>query len=214
MSIKFRVEQPFNFSQYNYIVVFNTTGDGVTPFANGQQNNYRGYSFALVVGGTAGSATVHAYQYFRPPGSPNFQLPQLLQLYPTPQQLQYIPNSNGQGTEYTVIFDRRIFFGIATPSPGPSSSASPSPSPSPSSSPTPTATPFGTVWNFNFFVGSQTYIPVDSLGQGGATDSTYQSAVLDTTQVFDTGAFFAAPHVAPPNDPAATITGGDIANNP
>lgn len=204
MSVKFRVKQPFNFAQYSYLVVFNTTGDGTTPVANGQQTNYKGYSFALIVEGTGGTAQVRAAQYYRPPGTPSFQQPVLLALNPTPQQLRLVTNSDGQNTEFTVVFDRHVFLGVATPTPGPSAG--------PTATPTPTLA--GT-WNFNYFVASGAqYTPVDSLGQNGPTDVSYQSPSLDTTQPFDTGAFYAAIHVAPPSDPSATIVGGDIASNP
>ena len=209
MSVKFRVKQPFNFAQYSYLVVFNTSGDGTTPVANGQQTNYKGYSFALIVEGSSGTAQIRAAQYYRPPGTPSFQQPVLLNLNPALQQLRLVTNSDGQNTEFTIIFDRHIFLGVATPTPGPT--ASPTPTANPSTSPTPPAT----LWNFNYFVasGSQ-YTPVDSLGQGGATDISYQSPTLDVTQPFDTGAFLASLHISPPNDPSATIVGGDIASNP
>jgi hypothetical protein len=224
MSVKFRVQQQFNFSQYSYLIVFNTSGDGVTPRANGIQTNWRGYSFALIVGGTGGSSQVTAYQYYRPPGSPGYQQPQLIRLQPTQQQLVYTANSNGQNTEFTIMFDRTIFFGINTPGPSASGSATPSPSASPSPSPTGSASPtpmptisgqLATIWQFNFFTASGAlYTPIDSLGIGGPNDTSYNSAALDTTQVFDTGAFFPQSHIAPPSDPSATIAGGDIANNP
>lgn len=225
MSVKFRVNGTFNFSQYQYMVVFNTTGDGTTPRANGQQTNYVGYSFALSIGGSGGSTQVIPYQYYRPPGAPSTQQPVLQALPFTPQQVIYIPNSNGQGTEFTVIFDRNLFFGIGTPAPSSAPSASPSASPSPSPSGSPSASPSptpiasnapATVWNFNYFVAQPNQnglpIPVDSLGIGGPNDTSYQSANLDTTQSFDTTFFVQAGNH--PSDPSAQISGGEIANNP
>lgn len=217
ISVTFKVAQPFNFAKYSYLIVFNTSGDGYTPLANGQQSNYRGYSVALVVDGSSGSFTARAAQYYRPPGTPSFQQPSLQWLSPAPQQLQSTISSDG--TSFTLLVDRHVFLGIATPTPGPTATASPTASPtatptgSPSPSPSPTAQ--GLAWNFNYFVAAgSTYTPVDSLGSGGATDTSYQSPSLPVTQAFDTGIFNAQLHVAPPSDPSATIVSGEIANNP
>ena len=192
MTVKFNVQSPFNFASYRYVFIFNTTGDGITPYGNVLQTNYQGYSFALVVssngGGTAG---VQAVQYIRQAGS---NTPLLANLNPSPVQLQFNPNSNGLGTQFTVTFARALFYGYVTPSPGPGTSSTPSPTPSP----TPTATPTGTSpspsptasasaapypttqaqvnWTFNAFV-SQPGAPsaLDSMGSGGGTDTTFQS---------------------------------------
>ena len=233
MSVKFRVMQPFNFQTYSYVIVFNTSGDGNTPRANGTQTNYAGYSFAIIVGGTTGTgtATANLYQYYRPP---NVTVPQLVPLQPTSNLFIFYPNTNGQGTEFTVTFARSLFYGInntpgptstasATPSPSPSPSVSPSGSPSASPSSSPTALPSGApaqIWHFNYFVasgtvGGQNLLPVDSLGAipTGANDTTYVSPELDTSTQFDiqiipnTGSH--PSDMGPDN-----IAGGEIANNP
>lgn len=221
MSVKFRVMQPFNFQSYSYMIVFNTTGDGTTPRANGTQTNYQGYSFAILVSGSGGAATAQLYQYYRPPG---YTAPQLIGIQTTPQQLQFYPNTNGQNTEFTVIFDRSLFFGINNtpgPSSSPSSSPSASPSSSPSASPSATPTPLGAPaqnWNFNFFVAQgplSNLIPVDSLGAGGPNDATYASPSLDTQSQFDMQITVQAPLGSHPSDQGAdTIQSGEIANSP
>ena len=139
MSVKFRVMQPFNFQTYSYVIVFNTSGDGNTPRANGTQTNYAGYSFAIIVGGTTGTgtATANLYQYYRPP---NVTVPQLVPLQPTSNLFIFYPNTNGQGTEFTVTFARSLFYGINN-TPGPTSTASATPSPSPSPSVSPSGSP-------------------------------------------------------------------------
>lgn len=232
MSVKFRVQSGFNFSGNSYAIVFNTSGSNVTPLPTGTQTNWAGYSLAIVVGGAGGNVTPFAFSYFRPNNTT--QAPVLYPIGATPQQLTWMPNSNGQGTEFTIIFATIISqFNIsATPTPSPtpttSASASPTPTPTPSSSaspsPSPTASGVGVsnLWNYNFFVvqgqvaqyqsqGSLTI--VDSLGLGGANDTSYTNqAQLDISTAFDTGAFYAigAPHTQ--NSDA--LAGGDIANNP
>jgi len=221
MSVKFRVDQPFNFQNYSYMIVFNTNGDGTTPRANGTQTNYQCYSFAILVTASGtGSPTAIAYQYYRPPG---YTAPQLIALQPTQQQLQFYPNTNGQNTEFTVIFARSIFFGINnTPPPSSSSpSASPSASPttSPSTSPSPVPTQSGAPaanWQFNFFVAQgslSNLIPVDSLGSGGPSDTTYSSPTLDTTTQFDIPITLQVGN-HPSDQGPDNIQSGEIANNP
>jgi hypothetical protein len=237
MSCKFDVNGPFNFQSYNYAMVFNTSGTTITPVALGSNNAYAGYSFAIIVGNTSGGVQANAYQFVRPNNNQN-TAPIVVQLVTTPGQLQLYTNTNGQGTEFTVIFQRSIVNGITTPSPSPGTTASaspssspiptaspspsPSPSGSPSGSPSPSPTPIGgsaTTWYFNYFVtqtiaSGQPLIILDSLGAQGGQDATYtDSTPLYTDQVFNGPPFYtlAGNH---PSDPAAQIASGTIANNP
>jgi hypothetical protein len=228
MTVKFRIAGTFNFSQYSYVVVFNTTGDGVTPRAAGATNNWDGYSFAIVVSGANGTATANAWSYYRPTSN-TAQIPVLLPIVTTPQQLTFTPNSNGQNNEFTVIFDRAIANAFVTPAPGetatPTASASASASPTSSASATasPATTPSGVVsnkWNYNLFVaqgapqqGQPVNTIVDSLGQGGPTDTSYvdPQALMVNTSFDYTFYSIAGNH---PTDTSADITGGEILNNP
>ena len=62
IAIHFDVESPFNFSNYQYMIVFNTTGTGVTPSTDTVQTNWAGYSFALVALGIGGTTYAEAVQ--------------------------------------------------------------------------------------------------------------------------------------------------------
>ena len=229
MSVKFRVQSGFNFSSDSYAIVFNTSGTTTTPLPVTLANNYSGYSMAIVVGGSGGAIQCLAYYYYRP--NTTSQVPVLYPIGATPQQLIFQSNTNGQGTEFTVIFDRilALFSATTTPTPSPSASASVSPSASPSTtpsgSPSPSPTSSGVAvsndWQFNFFVvqgqvqqfesqGSLTII--DSLGAGGPNDQTYNSQTLDVSMAFDTGAFYTQTGNHPST--ADALAGGDIANNP
>ncbi len=219
MSVKFRVQTAFNFSTDSYAIVLNTSGSGVTPLPQTFSNNFAGYSMAIVVGGVGGAVQAQAYYYYRP--STTSQIPVLYPIGATPQQLIFQANTNGQGTEFTVIFDRvlALFSATTSPTPSPTTSPSASPSASPSPSPTSSGVAVSNLWNFNFFViqGQQTgYVPQgtigDSLGSGGANDNTYSSPQLDVSLAFDTGAFYAQTG-SHPSIPDA-LAGGDIANNP
>lgn len=192
MSVRFTVEAPFAFSTYDYIVVFNTTGNGITPLPNvGANDNYQGFSDALVVSGNAtGAVNVVPVQYV----ANGTSLPPTVYPLTVPgQDLNFIANSNGEGTQFEVQFKRAIFSSLtatATPSPTPTPPGA-TPSPTPTTTPTPVVS---TTWLANCFVTSQgtvgqsetSYAPVDSLGQGGGNDNTYVfSPPLNTTIVFD-----------------------------
>lgn len=219
MVVKFDVQAPFNFSNYQYWVVFNTTGDGNTPGTIPFTNNYAGYSSGIVVGGANGGTYATAYQWVRNnnPAIP----PTLFQLHPTAQQIQYTANSNGAGTEFTVLFQRQIFAPIAaTPAPDRIAANRRSPNAStPSPSPTPTATPlpFATNWTFNAFVtqgniqGQPTF--VDSMGAGGPVSPQYAccNPGLQINTNFDNTyyALFSGTQL----DPTAQIVSVEIGNN-
>jgi hypothetical protein len=219
MSVKFNVQTAFNFSSDSYAIVFNTSGSGVTPLPVTLSNNYAGYSIAIVVGGAGGAIQPVAFYYYRPNNTS--QIPVLYPIGATQQQLILTLNSNGQGSQFTVVFSRALALFSATTTPTPSPSTTPSGSPSPS--PTSSGVTVSYLWNFNFFVlqgqvtnyesqGSLTII--DSLGAGGPNDQTYNSQQLDVSTAFDTGAFYVqSPGNSHPPIPDA-INGGDIANNP
>jgi hypothetical protein len=196
MSIKFDTAGAFNFANYQYWVILNTSGNGLTPLTNPQQNNWAAYSSGIEFTGNGGSTAAVAVQFIKnsnPAIPPHFQ-----PLVTTPQQLQYVPNSNGTGTEVQVIFDRSILNPIQ---------ASPSPSPPPLSS----------LYLFNGFVTQNTplgtLVFLDSMGQGGATDTSYVSPQLDINTCFDQ-VYTKLQDINPPSDPAAQIVSVEIANNP
>lgn len=231
MSVKFRVASAFNFQTDSYVIVFNTSNtsanqsSSVTPVAEAVNNNYAGYSIAIAVGGQNGSVQAQAYYYYRPCNTS--QPPVLYPINATPQQLIFTPNSNGLGTEFTVVFSRNIadFSAVATSSPSPGATASPTSGPTA----TPTATPPSSnscgvpvtqYWTYNFFTvqgpvtqfaSASSLTIVDSLGQNGPTDATYESSVLNTATSLDQTFYtIAGTHPSTPD----AITGGEIANAP
>ncbi len=233
MQIQFRVQQPFNFNAYSYVVVFNTEGNPsapITPLAAGAYNNYQGYKFAISVTAVGGAVGATAFVFQPPSNNPNGS-PILLSVLPTQQQLQFTPNTNGTGTQFNVLFARILAQSYATASPTPTATptgtatATPTSTPTPSGSPTATPSPgvVGNTWYFNFFVvqgnlGSSNFFPTgtliqDSLGTGGATDTSYSSPELDITSTFNLTVTSNIPS-PPPADPAAYIVGGQIINTP
>jgi hypothetical protein len=194
MVVKFDVAGAFNFSSYGYWVVFNTSGNGLTPLTNAQQTNWKAYSSATLAGG-AGGATFAGVGQFLKNSNPVIP-PTLLFVHTTPQLFQYIPNSNGTNTEFQMTFQRAVFNPI-----------NPSPSPSPLSH----------IWLFNAFT-TQANVQnqllfLDSMGAGGAIDTTFVSPQLNINTCFDQ-VVFKQQDINPPSDPAAQIVSIEIANNP
>jgi hypothetical protein len=192
MSVFFDVSQPFNFSNYQYWFIFDTSGDGQTPSTQPFNNNYAGYWAAIEVLGNGGSTSVRAIRFIRSVTNPKIPPVPFVLAGVTPQQLQYNPNSNGTGTEFNVIFQRSIFLG------GQSSPA-----------------PLAANWTYNAFTTQGTYpalIFVDSMGAGGPGVPQYSSPVLPTYTCFDNT--FTALSSGLQIDPPAQIMSVEIANNP
>lgn len=177
--------------------VFNTSGNGVTPSTDTVQTNWAGYSIALVARGNAGASSAEVVQFVPPKNGKG--PPGWLPLHTTPQQFSYNPNSNGAGTEFSMLVQKSVLRGY-------------SPSPSPSSSPTPTPS---SLFAFNAFTAGTNasqgqWVFADSLGTGGPIDPQFVSPNLCFTEPFEYTHY--ATYMG--NDPTAQIVSVEIANNP
>ena len=204
MVVKFDVAAPFDFSTYQYWVVFNTSGNGLSPDTNPLRNNWAAYSDAIEVGGAAAGAGTYAnaIQFIKNPNNPAIP-PTFQRLITGSSQLQYVSNSNGSATEYTVTFQRAIFRPINSPTPGPT--------PTPTGSPA----PYAKNWTFNAFVTQANtqnqLVFVNSMGVGGPTDTTWVSPNFQICTNFDNVNFALSSGLQIPA-PAQIIT-VEIANN-
>jgi hypothetical protein len=191
MAVIFDTEAPFNFSSYQYMVVLNTTGSGITPSTDTLQTNWAGYSFALIALGNGISSYAEPV-YFERNSNPHIS-PAWLRLGTTPQTFSYNLNNNGTGTEFSVLAKLTMF--------------NYSPSPAPSSSPS-------NLWTFNAFVTQASPLGnwyfMDSMGPGGPVDPQFVSPKLCMTQQFD-NTYYA---YYTPQDPTSQIVTVEIANNP
>jgi hypothetical protein len=194
VAIFFSVQSPFNFSNYQYMVVFNTSGDGVTPSTDTVQTNWAGYKDALIALGNGGASSAEYVQFISPKtgkGPPTWFTP-----HTTPQQLSYNANANGSGTQFSMLVLKSILKPYASPSPSPSASPS-------------------NVWTFNAFTtapgGSQgNWYFEDSLGRGGPIDPQFVSPRLCMTEPFD-NTYYAQATTSDPSDQIYTL---ELANNP
>ena len=188
MTLKFTVNGQLNFSKYQYAVVFNTSGNGTSPLPG--TSTYSGYSDEIAVGGNGTANSVKAAQWV-PNANPGIP-PALVPLNTTPSQLTLNANSNGSATQFSVTFQRSIFTATAG---------------------APAAT---TSWLFNAFVeqSASGHISVlDSMGQGGATDTTWVSPVLNASTSFDQVVQKIA-DTTPPVDPSAQLVSVEFSNTP
>lgn len=195
MAVFFNTEAPFNFSSYQYMLVLNTTGSGVTPSTQTIQSNWAGYVFDLMALGNGVSSYARAVYLVH--GSNPHIPPGWLPLGTNPQTFSYNLDANGTGTEFSILVQRRVFTYGASPSPSPSTSPS-------------------NLWTFNAFVAqaqpSGQWYFLDSMGAGGPNPPEYVSPTLCMTEPFD-NTYYPQGQYAP-QDPAAQITSIEITNNP
>ena len=193
MQVKFTTAQPLDFTNVQYVVMFNTTSTGGMPYANGYLNNYANYSFAIVVGGNGLASQVLVQQYVRQPGVSGGSV--TLQSIPyTSLQLQFSQTTSKQ---FIVTFDRRLFNGIVpTPTPGGSNP---------------------NLWYANWFTTNGSGQPIDAPGLGGPQDTSFTFPVsgapgFDVSTTFDQQWTSVAgwPQVTPAS---AQIIAGEIVNS-
>ncbi len=202
MVIRYRTVKPMDFNNVSYLIVFNTTGNGAEPYANGYGTTFTNYSFAFVVGAATGGSTASPtlLQYYLVPGSSSGLSYRQIPVSPfTTLQV----NTNGSNTEFTLTFDRAQF-AIASPT---------APTPGPGSTPTPSATADSLrYWNINFITTDRNGIPLDALGFG-ATDTSF-ALTVDTATENDSVLPPRPAGITPPSNQGASIDGGDILNTP
>jgi hypothetical protein len=184
--VRFRVAGQLDFVNVQYLIVFNTTGNQIEPYPQANLTGYANYSFAIVVGGNQYTSEPLLYQYYLAPGTTSGI--QLFRITIPPQYINYVPNSGGNptgGGEFTLTFDRNLLYGVnPSGSPTPVASATPSSGATfiPNVQPTTAAQH---VWAINFITTDPSGVPIDSMGLGGPTDTTFSSGIVDTTQSFD-----------------------------
>lgn len=181
MLIRFRTLGVLDFANLDYVVIFNTSGNGQEPYASSFAS-YTNYSFALVFGGTSlTGASYRLLQVFPSGTSAGFQTRAI------PIQTQYVTNfnanSSGTGNEFTFTFNRQLLNvanPLASPSPSPAATTGAAPSPGPTS----LAQGQSTLWNMNFFSTDLNFNPIDAVSNNGIQDVSFL-LVVDTTMSYD-----------------------------
>jgi len=168
------------------------------------------------------------YQYYLAPGTTSGIL--TFRITIPPQDINYVPNSDGNpsgGGEFTINFARALLYGV-NPGGSPTPVATTTPSPTPVPTKTGTAAPATAsptlnpnvspttaaqeVWAINFITTDPTGVPLDSMGIGGPTDTTF-SYTVNTTQPVDNVVTKAA-GTGTVSNPAAQLQGFEVINSP
>jgi hypothetical protein len=207
MFIRYRVAGSLDFVGVRYLIVFNTSGNGQTPYAPNLLNtSYLNYSFILVFGGTTLGAQVALLQIVATGTSNGFTT---VPLQINPQFVtSFNANSSGTGNEFTYTFNRLLLT--------PLTSASPTPSPAPPATPNPIptlASGVSSLWALNAFSADVNDQPIDAIAFNGITDQTFSGFVVNTLAPFDNPVNKPAGAVQVTN-PNAQIAAVEILNQP
>jgi hypothetical protein len=226
MLIRYRVAGPLDFANVQYLIVFNTSGNGVEPYPQANLTGYANYSFAFVVGGSNYVSEPFLFQYYLAPGTTSGI--QLFNITVPPQDINYVPNSGGNpsgGGEFIINFDRSLLYGVnpgGTPAPTttanatPTTAASATPAPAATATLNPNVQPTTTaqhIWAINFITTDPTGVPKDSMGLGGPTDTTFGQGIFDTTKSFDF-VYNKPQGTSAPDSTSAQLQGFEVINAP
>jgi hypothetical protein len=175
--IRFRVQGTLDFANLHYLVVFNVTGNGQTPYAAPNLQQYANYSFILVFGGTVAAGASYALLQLVNSGTSAGFTPIVIPTNPS-YVTNFNQNSSGSGNEFTFTFNRLLLTPVQTTSP------TPQPSPTPVGIPT-LLSGVSSLWAINCFSADTNNNPIDGIANGGINDTTFSSFVIDTTKPFD-----------------------------
>ncbi len=199
MLIRLTTAGPLDFEKYRYAFVFNTSGNGQQPYANAYLTSFLNYSFVWIVGAQNGFSVAPSLNQIFPI---NNGLGQIGLSVPS-QLVQLNPNSNSQNTQFTLQFDRALFY-----TPVPTSSPTPA-----SANPIPAATTSAqNIWRMNVFVIDNNNAILDAGGLG--PNDTSFTLPLDVTTKFNINNPFRKAGATSTVDLSAQIVGGEIQNEP
>jgi len=195
--VRLRTAGPLQFSSFIYLIAVDICGPGV-PYPNAAFTGYKSYSYAFLVSAQQNTGLPELYEYYVTSGN----LAKLPVNNLSPSTTQFVPNDNGQGNEFELIFEREDLnnpLNLAQPCPNPTAPSSPA--------------PFQgiTTWTFNMMSFSQNGIAQDSLGPGGSNDQSFQGIVVDTTTTNQQSYTKPSGYPAPSN-PSAQLIYGEVDN--
>ncbi len=188
MTLRFQVKGPLDFAKFRYVMLFNTTGNGMEPYAN-PITGLLNYSFAWVVGESGGITGPHLLQYYAAPGSGNGL--QTRPIVVPPQSVQFAITSSIAPGEFTLTFARSLL-----------------------NVPSPTGQPSSPIWSVNFVTTDLDGNPVDANGVNGITDVAFLTyARINTAQYSDLHYYKEAGSTVVSN-PSAAISQNEVINTP
>ncbi len=202
--IRFETAGPLDFQNLRYLIVFNTTGNGQQPYAQGFNTDYKNWSAYFIVGGGSNFANNPGlFQIYQNPANGSAQAFNIGYPTGTVTFLPSIPNANAQ-YGFQIQFNRCL---LDVPPP-----TSTQPPPNDLTRPCPRYQAIATNWNISLFTVDNTNSPVDSLGTSGPSDTSYTFAI-ETANVVNTN-YFKPAGGGSPQSPSAKITGIEVFSTP
>jgi hypothetical protein len=209
--IRFETAGQLDFQNVSYLMVFNTSGSGQQPYAQGFNTNFQNWSVYYIVGGGANFANSPGLeQVYQNPANAAAQSFNIS--YPTTivNFQPSIPSGNAQ-FGFQITFNRCVF-DLAPPTSNPSVPATAN-----GICPPFVNASVGNIWNVSLFTLDRTLTPIDSLSTNGPSATDYNVS-FDVTQVIpgngNSGQRFKPANNATVSNPAAQITGIEIFNTP
>lgn len=208
--IRFETAGQLDFQNVSYLMVFNTSGNGQQPYAQGFNTDFKNWSVYFIVGGGTNFANAPGLeQVFTNPASGSAQAFNVV--YPT-SVVNFQPSipTGNSAFGFQITFNRCVF-DLAPPTSG-----------APAVTAGGICPPFanagiGTLWNVSLFTLDRTLTPIDSLSVNGPSATDY-TVTLDVTQVIpgngNSGQRFKPASNSAVSNPAAQITGIEIFNTP
>lgn len=209
--VRFETAGQLDFQNVSYLIVFNTTGNGQQPYAQGFNTNFQNWSVFFIVGGGANYANAPGLEqvYLNPANNAassfNVTYPTTIVNFQTS-----IPSGNAQ-YGFQITFNRCIF-DLSPPTSNPSVPVTANGICPPFAN-----TGIGAVWNVSLFTLDKSLTAVDSLSTNGpsATDYTFSYNITQTIPGgSNSGQYFKPANNATVSNPAAQIVGVEIFNTP
>lgn len=214
--IRFETVGAIDPSNYTYLIVFNTTGDGHEPYALGYNSNYTDWSYAFQFGGGAGYVSSPGFiQYYQDPSTGSVARPYFINYSPAQLSFDTTLASGISNSGFEIRFDRCLF---DLPPPAYSGPATPAPTIRPSGTHCPPFT-YGApgrltnTWEINLFTVDRSNTVVDSLGQG-PSDTSFKLTPFDTTALVNDFQYIKPVTNAGPQNSSAQIYAIEIFNTP
>ncbi|HEX3550341.1 MAG TPA: hypothetical protein VHT53_08200 [Candidatus Elarobacter sp.] len=198
--IRFETAGPLDFQNVSYLIVFNTSGNGQQPYAQGYNSDFKNWSAYFLVGGGSTYANFPGLeQVYQNPANGSSQSFNVVIPVGTVNFQTSIPSANA-AYGFQITFNRCLL-DLAPPT-------SSQPPPPNVNRVCPLYNNIGTIWNVSLFTLDRTLSPIDSLGTNGPNDTSYVFS-FDTAQTFTTN-HFKPQSGSTVSNPSAQITGIEV----
>lgn len=202
--IRFELAGGLDFANVQYLIVFNTTGNGQQPTAQGYNSDFKNWSYFFIVGGSAGVASSPVLrQVYQDPSSGGSLSTPVLTPTGTLNFQTSIPSGASQ-FGFQITFNRCLL-----DLPLPTNNQQQAPSTNRLCPPYLFSQP---VWNISLFTLDRQSNPIDSLSTTSPSSADYTFAI-DTSIDVNTNRFKPANNTTLQN-PGAQITGVEVLSAP